>query len=434
MYAPRSAWLGAIGMQPDSLLHNNGGKTFTDRAFEAGIAGVDYPDVTMVFSDYDNDGDLDIYVGNETDANVKAPNQLFRNNGDGTFTDVAKQAGVTNDGYSRGVVSGDYDGDGRQDFWVANLNEPNRLYHNKGDGTFEDVAPKLGITGPKKSYCSWFWDFNNDGVLDIFVNAFGARPSDIAANAMGMPYDASLPSLYLGDGKGGFKDIGREVGLNQPYSSMGANFGDFNNDGFPDFYVGTGRPEARDLVPDKAYLNVGGKKFEDITEASGLGNLQKGHGRCFADFDSDGDLDVFAQMGGAFRSDLFYNALHENPGFPGTHWLTVKLMGTSSNRCAMGARIRARHRRERGEALDLPLGLEAAAASARTRCASSSASAKATQIDSVEVFWPKTGKTQSFKGLPDGPPRGHHGGRRQAGGEGAEARQARRRREVTRAP
>jgi hypothetical protein len=399
VYVPRGAWLGAIGRQPDSLLHNDGGKSFTDRAYEAGIAGVDYPNVTAVFSDYDNDGDLDIYVGNEQDANVKAPCQLFRNQGDGTFTDVAEAAGVTNGGYTRGVIAGDYDGDRWPDFWVSNLNEPNRLYRNQGDGTFEDVAPKLGITGPKKAYAAWFFDFDNDGALDIHVNTFGAKPSDIAAKALGLSFEASLPALYRGDGKGGFRDIGREAGLNEPYSAMGANCGDYDNDGFIDYYAGTGRPEARDLVPDKAYLNVGGKKYEDITLVSGLGNLQKGHGRSFADFDSDGDLDVFAQMGGAFRSDLFYDALYENPGFPGTHWLAVELEGRQSNRCAMGARLRA-DIVENGAKRSVYRWVGSGGSFGANPLRQHLGLGKCEKLERLEVFWPTTGKTQAFTGLP----------------------------------
>jgi hypothetical protein len=398
VYVPRGAWIGKIGMQPDSLLHNNGDGTFSDRAYDAGIAGTDYPNVTAVFSDYDNDGDLDIYAGNETDKNVRAPNQLFRNNGDGTFTDVAEAAGVTNMGYTRSVVAGDYDNDRDPDFWVSNLNEDNRLYRNNGDGTFTDVAPELGMTGPKKPYTAWFFDFDNDGNLDLHVNTFGAKPSDLAAAALGLPIECTLATLYKGDGKGGFKDVGRQVGLLEPYSTMGANVGDFDNDGFQDFYAGTGRPEARDLVPDKAYRNDGGKRYVDVTLPSGLGHVQKGHGRSFADFDNDGDLDVFAQMGGAFRADKFHNALYENPGF-GHHWLALELEGTESNKSAIGARVRA----------DI---VDAGTKRSVWRWVSTGGSfganplrvhlglGKATKVETLEVFWPRTGKTQVFRDLP----------------------------------
>ena len=117
---------------------------------------------------------------------------------------------------------------------------------------------------------------------------------------------------------------------------MGSNFGDIDNDGFLDFYLGTGRPEYRYLVPNVLFHNVEGRRFEDVTTSSGTGHLQKGHGIAFADWDRDGDLDLFLESGGADPGDRAHNVLFQNPGH-GNHWLTVRLVGTKTNRAAIGA-------------------------------------------------------------------------------------------------
>jgi len=398
-FVMRGAWLGKVGCHPRSLLHNNHDGTFTDRAFEAGLNAAMYPSMNSVWTDYDNDGDLDVYIGNESSKEINAPNQLFQNKGDGTFVDVAKAAGVTNDRFAKGVIAGDYDGDRDADFYVSNLYGDNRLYKNKGDGTFEDVAPALGLTGPNISLPCWFWDYNNDGALDILVLAFQAMPHDITAAALGMPFEANLPALYKGDGKGGFTEVGKASNLVKPFSVMGANFGDFDNDGWLDFYAGTGRPQAREIVPNMAYHNKGGKSFADVTLSSGLGHVQKGHGRVFADFDNDGDLDIVAQMGGAFRADLFHNAFYENPGF-GNHWLAVKLEGKQTNRCAMGARIRADFTDEGGVKRSEWRWVDSGGSFGANPLRQHLGFGKATKVDQLEIFWPTTGKTQTFKDLP----------------------------------
>src|SRR5262249_38562433 len=146
-----------------------------------------YPSQTAAWADYDNDGDLDVYVGNETSEALDAPCQLFRNNGDGTFTDVAAAAGVQNNRFTKGVVWGDYDGDGWPDLYVSYYKGENRLYHNNRNGTFTDVAVQLHVTRPINSFPAWFWDFDNDGVLDLCVNAFSAGIADVAAGCLGMP-------------------------------------------------------------------------------------------------------------------------------------------------------------------------------------------------------------------------------------------------------
>jgi hypothetical protein len=338
----RGTWLDRAGRHPRSLLRNNGNGTFTDVTFESGLGDVSFPSEAAAWADYDNDGKLDLYIGNESGDELAAPSQLFHNNGDGTFTDVARAAGVENLRYAKGVSWGDYDGDGYPDLYVSNLRGgAHRLYHNNGDGTFTDVAPELGVTRPLAGYSCWFWDYDNDGNLDLYAPSYQGGIEAVAAGYFGTPLPAGteLGCLYRGDGKGGFREVGAACGLKRPAMSMGANFGDLDNDGWLDFYLGTGYPEYEALMPNVMYRNREGRGFVDVTFAGGFGHLQKGHGIAFADFDNDGNQDVFSQMGGAFRGDGAWFALYRNPGF-GNSSLTVKLVGVKSNRSAIGARIR----------------------------------------------------------------------------------------------
>lgn len=249
IFVMRGAWLGANGRHPNSLLRNNGDGTFTDVTFDAGLAKKNFPTQTASWADYNNDGRLDLYVGNETIGYEPAPSQLFHNNGDGTFTDVAARAGVRNDRYAKAVIWGDYDGDDDPDLYVSNYGFPNRLYRNNGDGTFTDVALRLGVDRPQWSFPSWFWDYNNDGALDIFVSSY--RPQDgtgsVAKSYLGLPFKVETARLYQGDGKGGFRQVAREQKLTQLTLPMGSNFGDLDNDGFLDFYLAA--PAIRIMKP-----------------------------------------------------------------------------------------------------------------------------------------------------------------------------------------
>lgn len=172
IFVMRGAWLGEDGRHPNSLIRNNGDGTFTDVTLAAGLAKKNYPTQTSSWADYNNDGLLDLYVGNESTRQMFAPAQLFHNNGDGTFSDVATKAGVSNDHIAKAVIWGDYDNDNDPDLYISNLGAPNRLYCNNGDGTFTDVAPVLGVDRPSWSFPAWFWDYNNDGALDIFVASY----------------------------------------------------------------------------------------------------------------------------------------------------------------------------------------------------------------------------------------------------------------------
>ena len=392
----RGAWLEDDGRHPNSLLKNLGGGRFVDVTFEAGLGELHYPTQTAGWADYDNDGDLDLYIGNESSQALAAPSQLFRNNGDGTFTDLARTAGVTNDRFTKSVAWGDYNGDSLPDLYVSNLSDPNRLYRNNGDGTFTDVAQSLGMTTPLRSFPCWFWDYDNDGHLDLYVSSYHADIWHIAAHGLGLPVKIPMSHLWRGDGKGGFTDVAKAVGLAHPNAPMGANYGDLDNDGFLDFYIGTGYPSLDTIMPNVMYRNRGGRSFADITTAGGFAHIQKGHAVVFADLDHDGDQDVFEQMGGAQKGDGYYDVLYENPGF-GNHWIAVRLVGRQSNRSAIGARIRVvvggrsiyKHVNSGGSFGANPLrqtiGL-----------------GKAKRIERLEVYWPKTRKTQVFRNVaPD---------------------------------
>ena len=398
VFVLRGAWLGEHGQHPNSLLRNNADGTFSDVTFAAGLGHEHYPTQTGSWADYDNDGDLDLYVGNEWTASMPAPSQLFRNNNDGTFTDVAVVAGVTNDRFSKAAIWGDYDADRLPDLFVSNLGESNRLYRNNGDGTFTDVAERLGVVGPARSFPAWFWDFDNDGALDLFISTYHAGIDDLAASALGLPVDGTLARLHRGTGDGRFEEVSNEHGLVAPTAPMGANFGDLNNDGYLDFYLGTGDPFLRSVMPNVMYWNRRGTGFADVTYSGGFGHLQKGHAVVFADFDNDGDNDVFQQMGGAFPVDEFNNALYENPGF-GHHWITVQLVGDRSNRSAIGARIHVQVV-ENGSRRSIYRHVNSGGSFGANPLRQTIGLGTASHLETLEVFWPTTGLTQTFTDVP----------------------------------
>jgi hypothetical protein len=327
---------------PLSLLRNKGNGVFEDVTVSAGLAE---PIATesAAWGDYDNDGRLDLYVAGEFRADrPRDPRnrcRLYHNEGGGKFVDVAARAGVQNERWAKGVAWGDYDGDGRIDLYVSNGHGANRLYHNNGDGTFTDVAERLGVTDPYDSFSCWFWDYDNDGRPDIFVAGFRATLHEYVSDLLGLPTKAERPRLYRNLGPDGFRDVTREAGLDRVWMTMGSNFADVDNDGYLDAYLGTGLTTYSSLVPNVMLKNVDGRRFEDVTVASGTGHLQKGHGVSFADWDGDGDLDLFVEIGGSVPGDRGHSALFQNPGH-GRHWLALKLVGVTTNRSAIGAGVR----------------------------------------------------------------------------------------------
>ncbi|MGD9747208.1 MAG: CRTAC1 family protein [Verrucomicrobiales bacterium] len=402
----RGAWLREIGRQPNSLLCNLGNRNgipwFRYVAYASGLAGVDYPVLSADWADFDLDGDLDLYLGNESTPEQVSPSQLFRNDGPGPdgiprFTDIGAVAGVTNDRQAKGVSWGDYDGDRWPDLYVSNMGEENRLYRNRGDGTFEDVAPQLHLTGPVMSFPAWFWDCNNDGALDIMVpnylNTGGGRFMELLTLG-GKLEPEDLPALYLGDGRGGFQNRVRESGLAVPMMPMGCNFGDLDNDGYPEFYLANGSPNYADIVPNQLFHNRGGLRFDDVTIPSGTGHLQKGHGTAFADFDGDGNLDLFVELGGAVPGDPFFDALFQNPGFPGHHWLAMRLHGVKSNRFGVGCRITATVEEDGRSRVLHSLVDTGGSFGANPLSRIHLGLGGADRVKRLEIFWPVTGKTQ----------------------------------------
>lgn len=399
----RGGWWRKDGLHPKSLLRNDGHGVFTDVTFEAGLGASRFPSQTAAFLDYDNDGDLDLFVGNEDDGEVRAPCELHRNDGHGQFTNVAAAAGVTNDRYTKAVAWGDYDGDRFPDLYVSNMAAPNRLYHNRGDGTFEDVAEKAGVGLPISSFPCWFFDYDQDGALDIFVAGFGGpgvAPSvaDVAASWLGLPHDGEPMHLYRGDGKGGFRDVAREMKLTLYPLPMGSNFGDLDNDGFPDIYLGTGYPFYEGLVPNVMYRNQRGKGFANVTFAGGFGHLQKGHGVVFADLDDDGDQDVLEKIGGAYPGDAYHVVLFENPGF-GAHWIKLALHGQTSNRFGVGARI-AVEIVDGGERRTVRKVVDTGGSFGCNPLRQELGVGSATRIEKLEVFWPTSNTRQVFENVP----------------------------------
>jgi hypothetical protein len=317
-----------------SLLKNNCDGTFTDVTRASGLAVPATAAQTAVWADIDNDGYLDLFIANE-----RGLNQLFRNRGDGTFEDIAHSAGVDRSAFTKGAVAADYDNDGYVDLYVSNFSGGNFLYHNNHDRTFTEVSRQAGVQAPFGSFATWFFDYDNDGWPDLWVNSYYQSDDDVMRTYLGLPHNAETMKLYKNMRNGTFKDVTAEVGLDKVFMPMGANFGDIDNDGFLDVYLGNGNPSYGSLIPHVLLRNHEGKYFVDITAASGTGELHKGHGIAFADVDRRGYEDIFAETGGAVPGDKHPFRLFENPG-NGNDWINVRLVGVKTNRAAIGAQIK----------------------------------------------------------------------------------------------
>jgi hypothetical protein len=383
----RGGWQTA---QRKSLLRNNCNGTFTDVTVESGMAKPATATQTAVWADINNDGLLDLFVGNED-----APAQLFLNKGNGTFEDIASAAGVDRVAFTKGVAAADYDNDGFVDFYVSNVGGTNLLYRNNHNNTFTEMAQAAGVPGPGSGFATWFFDYDNDGWQDLFVTSYFLSLDEAARTYMGLPHNATTLQLYKNLKDGSFRDVTAEVGLDKVFMPMGANFGDIDNDGFLDIYLGNGDPSYSSLVPHVLLRNREGKSFVDVTASSGTGELHKGHGIAFADLDNDGDEDIIAEIGGATPGERHALRLFENPGH-GNDWIGLKLSGGKTNRAAVGALVKVTVENEGRGSRSIYRSVSSGGSFGASPLEQHIGLGKSARIVDLEIWWPVSNTRQHF--------------------------------------
>jgi hypothetical protein len=401
----RGGWQGQQGQsgnQPNSLLRNNGDGTFTDVTIEAGLLSFN-PTQTATWNDFNRDGWVDLFIGNESmNANNQHKCEFYINNGDGTFRNVANDWEISISLFVKGVASGDYDNDGWPDLFISTMSGHKFLLRNQGmkDGklSFQNVSQTAGFEKESyRSFATWFFDYDNDGWLDLFVcnYEFDRALSYYAAKDLLQPSNdpAGKAFVYRNNGNGTFTNTTQAMGLKGVAFTMGANFGDINNDGWLDIYLSTGNPNYMSLISNRLWVNVGGKQFRDATVSSRTGSLQKGHGVSFADFDHDGDQDIHTDLGGAFRGDAYPNAFYLNPGQNRNNWIYLKIEGTKSNRASIGAKITVKFR-ENGAARMVYRELNSGGSFGSNPLRREIGIGSASVIDEISIHWPVSGITQ----------------------------------------
>lgn len=343
---------------PNVLYRNNGDGTFSDVTSLADVRNGDKVGAGAAFLDIEGDGDLDLYASNYVDFTYEnhvpiiidgkayqagpnyyhpVPDTLYRNNGDGTFTDVSGPSGIgAHAGPGMGMVCGDFDDDGDSDVFICHDGQPNFLFQNDGNGRFEEVALIAGVAydfdGKENSSmgvdCG---DCDNDGRLDLFMT----------------DYQVEMPVLYRNVGHGLFEDATSAAGITNdlyPHVNWGTAFADFENDGDRDLFVACGHFDRIEEIDDRTALkipnfllmNTGQGRYVDVSDqcGSGLQLVESSRGIGLDDLDNDGDLDVVVLNSHAPPHIL----RNESP--TGNHWLQLQLIGIACNREAVGARVR----------------------------------------------------------------------------------------------
>jgi len=392
----RGAWLDKGGEWPNSLLKNNGDGTFSDITIASGTLSF-CPTETASWADVNNDGLLDFFIANENNNDNQFPCELYINNGNETFTNVAKDWSLAgNFGYAKAAIWADFNNDGLQDLFISCLNNDNQLFMNRGrignskKFKFENIADKAGVILPKQSFPAIVFDYNNDGLEDIFCTSFPTEKlsrvgEEAALEILGKPSNAEKSRLFKNNGNETFTDVSKEMNLWKQTFAMGFSFGDIDNDGWLDIYAGTGAFEFTSLVPNRVFKNMEGKRFAEITHSSGMAHLQKGHGIAFGDLDNDGDQDIYTTLGGAVEGDNAHNALFANPNHV-NHWITLQLQGKKGARDAQNSKVKI--------TVSTPTGSQSyyhVVGSGGSFGANSiqleAGLGKATKIESIEVSW-----------------------------------------------
>lgn len=288
----------------DRLYQNRGDTTFTDRAPEFGISDPSGWGESVAWGDYDNDGYIDLYKMRMNQSNI-----LYHNLSGVDFEDVTSFAGVGHGGPGEGAAWCDYDNDGDLDIYATNASGYNLLYRNNGDGTFTDYTDSAGIREYGSSFgCAW-GDYDNDGDFDLYVGRNGNN------------------RLYRNNGDGTFDDVSVEAGVDHNGWAVGVTWGDYDNDGWLDVHVAIHQGD------DVLYRNLGDGTFEDVTDQARVHNYLEGRGNIWGDFDNDGFLDLYVTNQPYARNVLFKNNGNDN------HFIHVTLIGTVSGKDGIGSKI-----------------------------------------------------------------------------------------------
>ncbi|MEM1179768.1 MAG: FG-GAP-like repeat-containing protein [Acidobacteriota bacterium] len=381
------------------LYRNVGGGRFEEVTADAGL-DLWGPGFTASWVDYDLDGWLDLFVVNNLGGlfDRKAPNRLFRNNRDGTFTEVTAESGLVTPWPSLGHCWGDFTNDGLPDLFLSNFGRA-QLFKNQGDGTFKDISRQAGLDHPCVGSVAVAVDLDQNGWLDI-VQLTYSRPEDAiwTLEHGRAPDGATPPRVWRNRGDGTFHETGAEFGLDGAWGTMSANLGDLANRGRLDLVLGNGDPSMDRVEPTVVYSQDVHGRFRDVTGAVGLPLWGKGHGVNLADFTGRGHQHLVVSHGGLYPGDLMRTTVHRARGAPGRelgHFINLRLRATRGHHQAIGARLRVE---AGGQVQHLHLS-PGSAFGWKPLDQHVGLGPDVSRVDRIEVRWPGGG-IQKFKDLP----------------------------------